>query len=164
MVDLAAGPVSCVGWNLDGHTINVTPVDALADDYDRILEGAGITPAVRTISGEAERIDEMFEAASVDLVYIRNALDHCYDVPKVIGSALQVLKPGGHFVVHSYRDEAERERYIGLHQWNLTTENGHFILHRPGTRVDVNKHFAGRAWVNVLKEDAAWIEVDIKKV
>lgn len=164
VVDLAAGPVSCVGWNLNGKRINVTPIDALAKDYDRILANADILPAVRTLPGEAEQIESMFAPESIDLVYVRNALDHCYDVPKILDAALAVLKPGGHFVIHSYRDEAENEKYAGFHQWNLTTKDGHFIVHRPGIWFDVNEQLAARASVDILKEDEKWIEIAIRKL
>lgn len=164
ILDLAAGPVSCVGWNIGSHRLNVTPIDVLAKNYDAILEEAGITPYIRTQYGEAENIDKTFAPNSIDLVFIRNALDHCYDVPAVIRASIAVLKPGGHFVIHSYRDEAEREKYNGLHQWNITTEGSRFIVHRPDQRLDVGEQFANLASVIVLKDADNWIEVDIQKL
>lgn len=163
IVDLAAGPVSCVGWKLRGIRLNVTPIDVLAEAYDTILAEAGIVPPVRTVPGEAEAIDELFAPGSIDLVYIRNALDHCHDVPRVIDAALTVLRPGGHFVIHSIRNEAENEKYAGLHQWNITTEAGHFVVHRPGVRIDVTERLGGRAAVAILKDSPAWVEIAIEK-
>jgi hypothetical protein len=163
IVDLAAGPVSVVGWLHKGHKIDVRPFDALAIEYAEMLEEEGIKPYIPTQLGHSEEIDSLFSQSSVDLVHIRNALDHCYDVPKIIDAVLKILKPHGAFVIETYRNEAETEKYSGLHQWNIDERDGRLMIWRPGVLIDVAEQWGDRAQVNVTRAHPAWLEAVISK-
>ena len=43
-----------------------------------------------------------------------------------------------------HNDEGHEQAYAGLHQWNLTDENGRFIVWNRSERVDVSDRLAGR--------------------
>jgi SAM-dependent methyltransferase len=137
VLDVAAGPISVLGWVHDGKPVAVTAVDALADEYNQMLDRKGLTPPVRTVRCEAENLSDIFPPASFDLVYMQNALDHCYDPLRVIDSALKLLKPGASFIISSYINEAASAHYEGLHQWNVDIDEGEMVLWRPDARIRV---------------------------
>jgi SAM-dependent methyltransferase len=137
LLDIAAGPVSSLGWNYRGQRLNVIPIDALATDYATIMAEAGLRVPVPTRPGHAEALTGLFAPASVDFAHMRNALDHCYDPLQVIRGAMAVLKPGATFRISTIRNEAVRESYQGFHQWNIDAPDGRLIIWRPGGEIDV---------------------------
>lgn len=128
ILDVAAGPVSCVGWKSEICDIDVTAIDALADDFNKMLDKASLPPPVKTRACDAECVHEIFPRDYFDLALIRNALDHCYDPLAVIRSVIAVLKPKGCFIIEGFVNEAEHEGYVGFHQWNINTQNGELII------------------------------------
>jgi len=155
ILDIAAGPVTQLGWEYRGKRLDITAIDVLADEYNALLDEYGLKPPVRTGKGEAEQLAQIFPPNTFDLIHIRNALDHCYDPVKVVAGALAILKPGAVFVVQSNINEAKQEKYIGLHQWNVDAENGELIFWRPGDRIRLNERFSGAIEVelNVNRND-----------
>ena len=137
LVDVAAGPVSSLGWCHNGQRLNVVPIDALAAEYGAILAEAGLTPPIPTRVGHAEDLASLFPPASVDFAHMRNALDHCYDPMKVLRGAMTILKPGASFRVHTIVNEAVIEGYMGFHQWNIERRGERLMIWRPGTEIDV---------------------------
>lgn len=165
ILDVAAGPVSCIGWHIDGQRPQITPIDALATPYRALLDEFGLEPPVYTETCDGEHIDQRFAAESFHLVHIRNALDHCYDAVSVVRNMLAVLKPGGVLIVCGYTDEAVFENYVGLHQWNIRADDGQLVIWRPGERYSVNQLFAGQlADVNAMQDDThRWTSVTLRK-
>lgn len=165
ILDVAAGPVSCIGWKIQGQRPQITPIDALADQYRMLLDEFHLVPPTYTQRCDGENIDKIFAPESFDLVHIRNALDHCYDALAVVRNMLAVLKPGGVLIVCGYTDEAVFENYVGLHQWNIRADNGQLIIWRPGERYAVNQLFAEQlAAINAVQDDAhRWTSVTLKK-
>lgn len=147
ILDCAAGPATTLGKVLDGERLEITAVDALADRYRQILDELGLAPPVPTLPCEVECLDTRFPADYFDLVYMRFALDHCYDPLAALRQMVRVARPGGVVMVEHYRDETETE-YQGLRQWDLRPEPGDLIVANargsfrvgeevPGVRVDV---------------------------
>ena len=154
ILDVAAGPVSCVGWQINGERPQVTAIDALADQYGEILKEAKIVPPIDTFRCDGEDIKDRFKPESFDLVHIRNALDHCYDAMAVVRNMLQVLTPGGKLLICGHTDEAEFGKYDGLHQWNIRGEGGDVIIWRPGVRHSLKETFADQIeWASVDQSD-----------
>jgi SAM-dependent methyltransferase len=96
-------------------------IDALADQYDAILDKYHIMPSVRTEKLEAEKIAQRFPANTFDLCFARNCLDHAYDPEDAILQMITVTKPGCYVLLEHFRNEAEENGYEGLHQWNFDT-------------------------------------------
>ena len=165
ILDVAAGPVSCIGWKIRGERPQITPIDALATQYRALLDEFRLVPPAYTQLCDGENIDKLFAPDTFDLVHIRNALDHCYDAVAVMRNMLAVLKPGGMLIVCGYTDEAVFEKYVGLHQWNIRADNGQLIIWRPGERHVVNQLFAEQlVAVNAVQDDAnRWTSVTLKK-
>lgn len=154
VLDVGAGPVSCVGWQVRGERPGITAIDALADRYREILDEFGLVPPVYTQRCDGEEIVHRFRPGSFDVVHIRNALDHCYDAVAVIRNMLAVLKPGGSLLVHGFTDEAEVGHYGGLHQWNVRADEGELVVWRPGVRHVVTREFADQlARTEIVQND-----------
>ena len=76
ILDVGAGPLTYLGKHLPGRTLTIVAADALAPHYDRLLAKHRVTPLVRTIAAEAERLTDVFPENSFDLVNARNCIDH----------------------------------------------------------------------------------------
>ena len=147
ILDVGAGPLTSVGKHYPGKRLEIVAVDPLAGEYARLLERAGIAPPVRTRPGEAEELLDQFEPASFDIAHADNALDHCADPMRAIDAMFAVVRPGGYVVLRHGRNEAERNRYAGLHQWNFDLEGGGLILWGAGARHDVGRRLGPDAAV-----------------
>lgn len=111
-------------------------VDPLAPFYNRILERYHIDrPAIRF--GMIENISASYLPDSVDLIHVRNALDHCADPMRGIVEAMACLRPGGVLYLNHFRDEAEREGYRGFHQWNIDLRDGVLTIWNRESTIDV---------------------------
>jgi SAM-dependent methyltransferase len=149
ILDCAAGPATTLGKLLQGERFQLIAVDALAGAYSTILSALDLRPPVPSRPCEAERLDTLFEAGSFDLVYMRFALDHCYDPPEALRQMERVTRPGGAILVEHYRDQGE-VTYQGLRQWTLEPEP-------PGDLVIANR--TSRARLSRILPSAR-IEVD----
>ena len=164
ILDCGAGPFTVVGKRWEGREVKITAVDALADEYDDALRKDGITPPVRTMRAEVERLDELFEPNSFDLVYMRNALDHSYDPIRGLHQMVRVAKVGSVVLLEHYLDEAESARYDGLHQWNLRMEqDGSFVVWNRRGRFVVTELLPSTL-MTCEKGVGRWFSVDIRKL
>ncbi|MDE6126343.1 MAG: class I SAM-dependent methyltransferase [Muribaculaceae bacterium] len=137
-------------------------VDPLAPFYNRILARYGIDrPAIRF--GMIENISASYLPGSVDLVHVRNALDHCADPMRGIIEALACLRVGGVLYLNHFRDEAEREGYRGFHQWNIDLRGGALTLWNREETVDVAARLGGRASVETSVTPQGRIVAVIRK-
>src|SRR5690242_21051489 len=132
ILDVGAGPLTCLGRHHEGRRLEVTAVDPLAPAYDELLAEAGIEPPVRTIVCRGEEIAERFAPRSFDVAYARNALDHSSDPRAVIEQMLTLAT--GFVALRHYRNEAVVERYEELHQWNFDVRDGRLVLWSPRER------------------------------
>ena len=76
---------------------------------------------------------------------------------------VKILKPGGRALLEHAPDEAEEERYFGLHQWNLRCENERFIVWRNKTRIDVGNVLSDIATVEVARVSLPMHRVVLRK-
>lgn len=134
VLDVGSGPVSTLGSPARNNPVELVCTDALADQYNLLLqefEHADL-PRIRNVKGE-DLVSEFGEAA-FNVVHCANALDHFEDPARSFTSMYRVCKPGGAVVVISVENEGERERYQGLHQWNLAAnDDGLHLSSRTGS-------------------------------
>lgn len=164
ILDVGAGPMTSLGKAWAGHAVRVTAVDALADDYDRILRQSGITPPVRTERCDTERLLERFPRDHFDLSHARNTLDHSYDPIEAIRQMIAVTKPGGHVLTSHFANEAEGGDYTGLHQWNFCVDDDDLIIWNKQSRHSLRAEFRGLAEVVELSDPGSeWVVAVLKK-
>ena len=124
-------------------------MDPLADEYDTILTKHGVVPVVRTLKCFGEKLTEFFRANTFDLVFARNSLDHSYDPALIISNMLTVVRQGSFVLLEHHIDEAKRQRYKGLHQWNFSlNENGNLIVESQRGIINVSQRYADRAVIS----------------
>jgi len=94
-------------------------VDPLAPLYKRLYQEFGVTPPVIPHECDGETLTSNLSSNYYDIVHSKNAVDHSYNAPLVIGEMVKVARPGGVVMVLVNENVAERERNWGLHQWNF---------------------------------------------
>ncbi len=143
ILDVGAGPLTCLGKKIHGKQITITAVDALADEYDRILDKYNIRPPVRTEKLDAEKLTWRFSSGTFDLVFARNCIDHAYDPETAILQMIDVVKPGACVLLEHRPNEAENMDYYGLHQWNFSVSpEGDFCISSKRSKVNMTKKYA----------------------
>jgi SAM-dependent methyltransferase len=132
ILDVGAGPLTSVGFRdpqSPARRIEVVAVDPLADDYNDLLDRAGVSPPVRTIRCRGEDVAATFGVEKFDIGYARNALDHAAHAMEALESLVHSVRPGGVVVLIHSRREAETQSYEQLHQWNFDVTNGRFVVY-----------------------------------
>ena len=145
ILDVGSGPLTKLGKTHASKRLEITPTDLLAHDYDRVLSELGLVPPVRTIHADAEQLVAQFGHDAFDVVHAQNCIDHTADPVRAIDEMVAVAKPGGWVVLFHAENEGQREQYNQLHQWNLTCEDGAFIIRdRVGRTVNVTHRLAAQ--------------------
>jgi SAM-dependent methyltransferase len=154
IVDVGAGPASIVGCRFPGKRLTVIAVDPLADSYARLLAKANVVPPVRTACLHGEHLVERFGHDRFDIAYARNALDHAVDPTVIIEQMLDVVRVHGYVVLRHVRNEAERQAYGQLHQWNFEERDGQLVVWRAGHETRVGDLLADRCVMTCHTEPA----------
>ena len=152
ILDVGAGPVTWLGFRYPGKKLTIVAVDPLADEYDRLLEEAGLEPPVRTIAVTGEALVERFGSRRFDIAYASNALDHSADPLAIISNMVALVRDGGAVLLRHKRNEGEQARYGGLHQWNFDARDDRLLLWNDAAEVDVGAVLERRA------ATSAWLE------
>lgn len=142
ILDCAAGPATVVGKTLGGNRLPITAVDALAEQYRSVLQDLHLTPPVPSIPCDVEQLDTKFGSDQFSLVYMRFALDHCYDPIGALRQMVRVVRPGCVVMVEHYRDEHETE-YQGLKNWTLMPEPNDLVICNTLHRLSVQEELPG---------------------
>jgi SAM-dependent methyltransferase len=165
ILDVGAGPLTILGKVWEGHDVEITPVDALADAYDEALAREGIVPLVRTITCPTEALARRFQPEQFDLAHAHNALDHHAEILRAIEQMLRVTRVGGHVVMRHGRNEAERAGYIGLHQWNLSIDGSDYVVWNREVRTTLGEQVGDRAEiVHMERMEEPWEVVVMRKL
>jgi SAM-dependent methyltransferase len=161
ILDVGAGPFTVLGKVSPGKIIEITAVDPLAKIYDEILSKYGIKPLVRTQELAGEHLLDKWSESTFDLVYARNCIDHAADPLLVIQQMIGVAKKGCYVLMEHIPNEAIREHYVGLHQWNFSmNEAGDFIVSSKSKQVNVTQRFQDIATVTCEMVDE-FINLDV---
>jgi SAM-dependent methyltransferase len=163
VLDVGAGPLTFVGRKDPRWNIELSAVDALGDEYAALIAEFDVTPPVRTDACETEHLADRFPADTFDVITARNTLDHSYDPLLAIDQMLHCVKPGSALLLLHRRNEADREGFRGMHQWNFAADGDQLVVSRPGTRTDVGEYLAGRATIERSWLDDPWEHVVIRK-
>jgi SAM-dependent methyltransferase len=140
VLDVGAGPVTAMGDVWNDREVTVVPVDPLADAYAELLQRYSITLPTATIKGTGEKLVEQFGENSFHFAYACNCLDHALDPVECYRQMLAVLKPGCSLVTYHESNEAERQNYEGLHQWNFSVRESRLVVWNHNGDWDIVDH------------------------
>jgi SAM-dependent methyltransferase len=168
ILDVGAGPLTCLGKKHEGQKVDITAVDPLADEYDRILEKYNIHPPIRTSKLAAEVLTTRFSPNSFNLAYARNCLDHSYNPEKAILQLIEVVKPGRYVLLEHFQDQADHAEYAGLHQWNFRmSADGDFLICSKHKTVNMTRKYTSLCEIacEIINEGAEgdWLITRIRK-
>jgi SAM-dependent methyltransferase len=132
ILDVGAGPLTYLGKTWRGKTLDIIAVDALANEYNEVLEREQIIPLIKTQFVEVEELTNNFEPGAFDIVHARNMWDHTADPLTAFEQMAAMIKPGGVLILANPLGEGEAQNYQGMHQWNITYSDGDLYIQRPG--------------------------------
>jgi SAM-dependent methyltransferase len=165
ILDVGSGPLTIVGRKAAGVALDITAVDALADEYNKILYEYGIDPIVRTQSCLTEQLSSKFESDKFDIAYARNTLDHSLDPLRAIVEMLSVVQKGGIVLTEHARNEGQTHKYAGLHQWNFDIQDGIFVLKGRNTHpINLVASLANKAGVVELTSAGHFVRLGLQKL
>jgi SAM-dependent methyltransferase len=121
VLEIGCGPCSSLYYGMKHKYLDVTCVDACANQYKEILNNKLYHPI---INGYGEDIAEMFYLQSFDIVFMQNSLDHTVDPYKVVNGCLSVLRQGGILSISGFTNEGLMQKYDGLHKHNFDVVDG----------------------------------------
>jgi SAM-dependent methyltransferase len=166
ILDVGSGPLTNVGKTHPGRSIEVTATDALADEYDQLLEEMGIHPPIRSRKCRGEDLLDEFGPNRFDIAFARNSVDHTSDPLEVIRNMLGVVKPGGFVLLRHYQNEAVVERYEELHQWNFDLRDGRLVVWNKRGEHDVGRALGDievSVAIETWSDHAPWVAAAIRK-
>jgi SAM-dependent methyltransferase len=167
ILDVGAGPLTILGKRHLDRALDITAVDPLAEDYDRILAEAQVEPIVRTIRCAGEGLVDRFGVAAFDVVYARNAIDHTVHPLDVIRNMVAVARPGGFVALRHYHNEGVSAGWAELHQWNFEVRGDDlFVWGRHATH-NITQLLSDEAttkcWIDPASDYTPWVLAVIDK-
>lgn len=89
------------------------------------------TKGIKVYEGTAEVLPDSIAESPFDVVVMTHVLEHCLDIKRTIGNALEILRPGGHLVVevpncHSFQFEARGPAWF---HFDVGRHVNYFTLH-----------------------------------
>lgn len=127
ILDAGCGPMTLMGPKYQGHQLDITCADILADEYNSIMEKAGIVPLIRPIKCGFEDLPKVF-TTKFDFIQAINCVDHSQNPYKSIMAMLDVLADGGVLFLRHGWMEGLRGKYEGLHNWDFYMVDGEFAI------------------------------------
>lgn len=114
ILDCGSGVVSILNGLLPKN-YSLISADLLGEEYETIFDYKvhGLI-APLPVGAEALTFEDQF-----DIVHMSNALDHCQDPAVAYGKLLAAVKPGGYLILQGFENEADHEKWQGMHQWNI---------------------------------------------
>ncbi|TVQ90381.1 MAG: hypothetical protein EA393_06145 [Bacteroidetes bacterium] len=124
------------GNRFNGKQLNVYYIDPLAPFFNRIIERRKLDLPKITF-GFIEYLSA-FVPNRASLIIVQNALDHSKSPLKGILECIESLEIEGVLYLRHFRNEAETEKYIGFHQYNISIENNDIIIWNKETKTNIN--------------------------
>jgi SAM-dependent methyltransferase len=152
ILDVGAGPMTCLGKIHNGKRVNIIAIDALAHLYNDLPFEKG-TPLLKTIQCKTENILENFEPESFEICHARNTLDHSEDPLACLKQMIDVTKINGYILTRHHANEGAKANWHGMHQWNFNIDkNSLNISNSSGESVSVTDALGDK--VQVVKISA----------
>lgn len=127
IANLGAGPMSLIGDFRRDVMVKVVASDLLANEYAKLRRELHLKP-VNPVEKQ-DMTSLTYKNNTFDIVYCNNALDQSQDPYKAIGEMVRICKPEGYVYLRHIAHAGQRNRYSGLHQWNIDmTQKGDAIF------------------------------------
>lgn len=152
ILDVGSGPLTFLGKKIKNKNteLRITSTDPLADKYLKMLRQHNITPGSFFLNLSSEELSTHLLENYFDLVYMRNALDHCLDPLTSIGEMIKVLNKNSYLILEHKMNEAISESYTHLHQWNISIEDSEFIIWNKSVRYNISEQYKSIAEITCL--------------
>ena len=165
ILDVGAGPMTILTPNNTSHIIAVDP---LALYYNKLLDKYNRNPILRTEFCFSERLYERFEENYFDQVHMSNALDHSFFPMISLFNFLYVVKKGGKVLLYHAQNEAEFEKYLGFHQFNIDIQDGKAVFWNKSVKIILEDILNGIAEIECCflynsEIDRNWVKIEITK-
>jgi hypothetical protein len=129
LLDIGCGPFPKSGLYYNSFKIERILIDPMAEKYHSLLNEKNVnTYGQKIINCEAEKIKNLFDDKSFEIIFAKNALDHTYNPILSISNLIDLLTVDGSIILEHYIKEGEYTNYQGLHQWDFYSENGNFYI------------------------------------
>lgn len=161
VLDVGSGAISTIGYTWPGTEVNLILTDYLADEYMKLFVELGINPPM--VIKKEDMCNLSYPDGKFDIVHCRNALDHCANPIKAIQDMVRVCKPGGWIYLAHFGREGMRRNYTGLHQWNITEENGRCTIWNRKERYVLSDYVSGFTSDVFLNDDGKQGGITMKK-
>ncbi len=132
IADLGAAMIATTGNLWNGADIHIHASDLLADEYASIWKERGVEQLIPIEKQDMEKMT--YDDNVFDIVHCVNALDHTENPKAALFEMIRVCKPGGWIYLRHVPNEAERQSYKGLHQWNIVKEGGDCLFWNRDSR------------------------------
>jgi SAM-dependent methyltransferase len=143
LLEVGSGPVSLMAWGADQGLFEITAVDPLAREYERLMRRVPCSYPVKPTKGFGEHLSALFAPNTFDLAYSSNALDHASSPRRCLEALAQVVDEGGIIYCEGFVREGTNADWRGLHQHDLVPEDGHLVRYgRDGSRSVVTEGLA----------------------
>jgi SAM-dependent methyltransferase len=162
LLDVGAGALTAIGNMFEGKNLEIVVTDALAPAYNLIFSDFGIIPPSPVLHCDAEKLLKQFGTNRFHFVYASNCIDHCYDPVLAIKNMVAVLKPNGMIVLGHQENVAIQENYTGLHQWNLSLENGLLVIWNKKNKYLLSNELPENISIE-SSVNAGWLNTMIRK-
>lgn len=171
ILDVGAGPLTEINKKYDFSKIEITPVDPLAREYQKILEKHKIKPIIETELGYGERLTEQFKENTFDITYSRNAIDHSHNPLKFIEEMIKVTKREHFIFIRVFENEGTHQKWSGFHKWNFflkkpwlfSKKYDLWLKSKKSKRINITKKFKEIVDVVKIRKDDRQITLVLKK-
>lgn len=142
IAELGSGMFCTIGTNWPSAEVEIYPSDILANEFNQILKEAGVVPLIPVKYEDMENLS--YRDNYFDIVYCVNALDHTINPIQAIKEMYRVTKPGGWIYLKCFIDVGEKEKYAGMHKWNINMDkNNNLIAWKQGKIYQVENYVTG---------------------
>lgn len=114
VLDIGSGALSWIKGIIPG--MNLVACDPLAHEYAKLFDYKNHS---QRCPMKAFAEDLPFNENTFDIVHCSNALDHTQNPYKAILEMERVCRPGGMILIQGVENEATKQGWKGLHQWNI---------------------------------------------
>lgn len=118
VLNIGCGPRNTMGKVSAHPNLRITPMDPLAEAYNAVMSVLDAPGTGDIVFGAVEILDQL-DLPKYTFISAANCLDHAFNVPKGMIQMASLLDEKGAISLLHWENEAEAQKYLGFHQWNI---------------------------------------------